>query len=88
MDLSIIRCLWKLDRKSEAIYQLLQTKKNHPLSVEVSLLLGEFYFQSRKIPQAILEWERVLYMDPKNKRALKFLSHTQNIQSVQEGDLA
>lgn len=88
LDLKIIQCLWKLDRKSEAIHQLLQTKRNHPLSVEVSLLLGEFYFQSRKIPQAILEWERVLYMDPKNKRALKFLSHTQNIQSVQEGDLA
>ena len=88
LDLSIIRCLWKLDRKAEAIHQLLQTKRNHPLSVEVSLLLGEFYFQSRKIPQAILEWERVLYMNPKNKQALKFLAHTQNIQSVQEGDLA
>ena len=88
LDLSIIRCLWKLDRKAEAIHQLLQTKRNHPLSLEVSLLLGEFYFQSRKIPQAILEWERVLYMDPKNKQALKFLAHTQNIQSVQEGDLA
>ena len=88
LDLSIIRCLWKLDRKREAIHQLLQTKRNHPLSVEASLLLGEFYFQSRKIPQAVLEWERVLYMDPKNKQALKFLAHTQNIQSVQEGDLA
>ncbi|MDE0151892.1 MAG: tetratricopeptide repeat protein [Bdellovibrionales bacterium] len=88
LDLSIIKCLWKLDRKGEAIHQLLQTKRNHPLSIEVSLLLGEFYFQSRKIPQAILEWERVLYMDPKNKKALKFLAHTQNIQSVQEGDLA
>ena len=88
LDLLTIQCLWKLDRKSEAIHQLLQTKRNHPLSIEVSLLLGEFYFQSRKIPQAILEWERVLYMDPKNKKALKFLAHTQNIQSVQEGGLA
>ena len=88
LDLLIIQCLWKLDRKREAVHQLLQIKRNHPLSVDVSLLLGEFYFQSRKIPQAVLEWERVLYMDPKNKKALKFLSHTQNIQSVQEGDLA
>ena len=88
LNLSVIQCLWKLDRKAEAIHQLLQTKRNHPLSIEVSLLLGEFYFQSRKIPQAILEWERVLYMDPKNKKALKFLAHTQKIQSVQEGDLA
>ena len=88
LDLLIIQCLWKLDRKREAIHRLLQTKRNHPLAVKVSLLLGEFYFQSRKIPQAILEWERVLYMDPKNKQALKFLAHTQNIQSVQEGSLA
>jgi len=88
LDLSIIRCLWKLDRKAEAIHQLLQAKRNHPLSIEVSLLLGEFYFQSRKVPQAILEWERVLFMDPKNKKALKFLAHTQNIQSIQEKDLA
>ncbi len=88
LDLSVIRCLWKLDRKSEAVHRLLQTKRNHPLSIEVSLLLGEFYFQSRKIPQAVLEWERVLYMDPKNKKALKFLAHTQKIQSVQEGSLA
>ena len=88
LEICIIKCLWKLDRKKEAVQKLQKLKRQNPLSIEVPLLLGQFYFQSRKIPQAISEWERVLRLDAGNKKALDFLQKTQHVQSVREDELA
>ena len=88
VDLLVAQCLWKLNRKREAIDRLQALKRLHSHSTEVSLLLGEFYFLSQKLPQAVCEWERVLKMDPKNQKALRLLAKTQTMQSVKETDLA
>ncbi len=88
VDLLIVQCLWKLDRKREAIEKLQELKRYNLHSTKVSLLLGEFYFLSQKVPAAISEWERVLKFDPKNQKALRLLAKTQTIQSVKETDLA
>ena len=88
LHLKVIRCLWKLNRRGEAVQKLLTLKRENPRSVDVLLLLGEFYFYMKKITFAILEWERVLKLDSKNTQALKWLSKTQNIQSVEENHFA
>ena len=88
VHLKVIRCLWKLNRKSEALKKLSALKRENPRSIDVLLLLGEFYFYMKKITFAILEWERVLKLDSKNTQALEWLSKTQNIQSVEENHFA
>lgn len=45
--------------------------------------MGDFYFDVKKITFAISQWEHVLKIDSKNQKALKKLSKTQNIQSVE-----
>ena len=88
VDLLIVRCLWKLNRKREAVEKLQAIKRKNLYSTQVSLLLGEFYFLSQRVPEAISEWERVLKLDSKNQKALHLLAKTQTIQSVKEADLA
>ena len=88
IHLKVVRCLWKLNRKGEAVQKLVALKRENPRSVDVLLLLGEFYFYMKKITFAILEWERVLRLDSKNTQALEWLSKTQNIQSVEENHFA
>ena len=84
-ELQVIQCLWKLNRKKEALTQTQTLKKKHPLNVSILVLLGEFYFELKRVTHAILEWERVLRLDPKNKVAIQWLSKVQYIQSV-KGD--
>lgn len=88
VQLRIIRCLWKLDKKSEAVNKLIALRKAHPTDCDTSLLLGYFYFQANKITAAIHEWERVLKIEPKNKRAIKYLAEIHHIQSVEENSFA
>ena len=89
VNLWIVKSLWHLDRRKEAVEKLQSLKKTHHKSFEVFLLLGEFYLMSRKVTRAVSELERVLKLDPNNQKALRLLSKTQTMQqSVEETDFA
>lgn len=84
IHLQLIKCLWNLDRKREAIEKLLLLRKKLPRCLEVSFLLGNYYYKSKKMTLAIHEWERILKLDPHNKKAMELLSQTQTSYNFKE----
>ena len=79
VQIQIARLLWKLNQKEIAQKYLINLISLYPNNVSARLLLAGWYFENKKLPKAINEWETVLMINPQNKEAYHCLLKVQNI---------
>lgn len=77
--IGLAKTLWQMDQKEEAWKVLKYFIQMEPTFIAARLLLAEWYFETQQIPQAVNEWETILYQDPKNEEAKKALINIQQI---------
>ena len=78
-QLQIARLLWKLNQKPVAEKYLKGFICLHPENIKARLLLAEWHFENKQIPQAINEWESILKMQPQNPEAHNCLLKMQRL---------
>ena len=89
LTLKIISCLENMGDMEEAIKRLIPLVKQFPEYYSAKNKLGQLYYETHRIPEAISTWEEVLSRDPENGKAKRLLSQAQNIEFVpaQEAEL-
>ncbi len=65
---------WKKNNKEEMLTTYRQAVKAYDKMPDAWLLLGQLYLLNEKKDSAIYAWNRCLTLDPKNEKALLFLS--------------
>jgi len=78
-QIKVASLFWKLKQKKIAEQYLRKFINTKPQNIKARLLLAQWYFESRQIPQAINEWENILRTNPNNKEAKDCLLKTQNL---------
>ena len=78
-QLQIARLLWKLDQKNTAEKYLKSFICLYPQNIKARLLLANWCFEKKQIPQAVNEWETVLRIHPKNIEAHNCLLKVQQL---------
>ncbi len=90
ISLKVADSLVKSDRASRAVNELKTLIQNYPHFIGARLKLGDIYFESNNILQAVEQWESVLLRDPQNPLAqskLKLADESGVIQTRNEVDL-
>ncbi len=77
--LQIARLLWQLNYKTTAKKYLKAFVSLYPQNKSAHLLLAGWYFEEGQIPQAVLAWENVLRIDPKDQLARGCLMKVQQM---------
>ena len=78
-QLQVARLLWKLNLKQSAEKFLKSLICLYPQNISARLLLAEWYFENKQVPQAVNEWESVLKMQPQNQEAHSCLLKVQQL---------
>lgn len=78
-QLQVARLLWKLNQKQSAEKYLKSFICLHPQNIPAHLLLAEWYFENKQIPQAVNTWESILKMQPQNQEAHNCLLKVQQL---------
>ena len=81
--IGMAKTLWQMSKKKEAWEVLKYFIQIDPKSIPARLLLADWYFETQQIPQAINEWESILYQDPKNEKARQALMNIQKMDSLE-----
>ena len=89
LTLKIVNCYEQMAQPEQAIQRIKPLIKQFPEYYTAKNKLGQLYFETNQIPEAIATWEEVLSRDPENAKAKKMLSQAQNIEFVpaQEAEL-
>ena len=77
--MGLANTLWQMGQKEEGWKVLKYFIQIEPTFIAARLLSAEWYFEIQQIPQAVNEWESVLYQDPKNEEATQALMNIQQI---------
>ena len=83
-QLQIARLLWKLDQKQSAEKYLKNFIRLYPMNIKSRLLLAEWYFENKQVPQAVNEWESILKQQPQNSEALNCLLKVQTLTELNQ----
>ena len=81
-QMQIAQVLWKLNQKHTAFKYLKNFLVRHPTHISARLLLADWYFETKDIPQAVHEWETVLTFSPTNLLARSALLKVQQLGEV------
>lgn len=84
IQLQIARLLWKLDQKQSAEKYLKNFIRLYPQNIKARLLLAEWYFENKQVPQAVNEWESILKKQPQNPEALSCLLKVQKLTELDQ----
>ena len=84
IQLQIARLLWRLDQKSGAEKYLNNFIRLYPKNIKARLLLAEWYFENKKIPQAVNEWESILKQEAQNQEAMNCLLKVQTLTELDQ----
>lgn len=84
VQLQIACLLWRLNQKQSAEKYLNNFIRLHPKNIKARLLLAEWYFENKQIPQAVNEWESILKQEPQNQEAMSCLLKVQTLTELDQ----
>lgn len=80
ITMNIVRCYESLEEFKLAVRMLKELCNEYPNFTPARLKLGKLYYETRQIPEAVEQWERVLHLDPDNKIAQDYLQLANSVQ--------
>lgn len=82
LKMKIIECFIQKEDETKALKELKLLVQEYPQFVPARLKLGLMYYGSKKIVEAIEQWETVLLRDPEHPLAIKYLQMAQESGST------
>ena len=80
ITMNIVNCYENLNELQLAVRMLKELCNEYPNFAPARLKLGKLYYETRQIPEAVEQWERVLSHDPNNKMAQDYLQLANSVQ--------
>lgn len=90
LTMKIVECHIQEGDRQKTVHLLRTLCRDFPKFVEGRLKLGKLYYDFHKVPDAILQWEQVLRVDPENTQAkeyLKLIHSMDTIHTLQDAGL-
>jgi tetratricopeptide (TPR) repeat protein len=78
IKMKIIDTYLKKGDGDKSIEELKTYIKDYPQDLKAQVLLGKVFYDFNRVPDAVDQWEKVLFRDPENEDAKKLLKVTQN----------
>ena len=72
-------CFIKASQHEQAIKELRQLVRDYPQYVPARLKIAEALYNSGRVADAVMEWERILLRDPENPVALRGIRYSQSV---------
>lgn len=85
LTLKISDCFIQKKDLPKAVKELTLGAQDFPQAISLRLKLGVILYNSKKISEAIREWERILLRDPSHPEALKYIHIAKKNQNHFEG---
>lgn len=82
LKMKVVECFIKQDDNAQALRELKALVQEYPQFIPARLKLGLMYFSSRKMIEAVEQWESVLLRDPEHPLAVKYLQMAQETGST------
>lgn len=76
--MKIIDTYAKKGDEDKAVQELKTYVKDYPQDLKAQVRLGQIYYNSNRIPDAVDQWEKVLFRDPDNEEAQRFIRISQH----------
>lgn len=83
INLKIIDCYAKKGDTDKAIRELKIFVKDFPQNTKAQLWLGVLLYNTKRIADAVDQWERVLFQEPGNEEARKYIRRAQQSQTTE-----
>lgn len=77
LKMKIIECFIKKDDSTRALKELKILVQEYPQFIPARLKLGLMYYNTKKIAEAVEQWETILLRDPGHPVAIKYLQMAQ-----------
>ncbi len=78
IKMKIIDTYQKKGDDEKAVQELKTYIKDYPQDLKAQVRLGQMHYDFSRIPEAIDQWEKVLFRDPENEDAKRLLKVSQN----------
>jgi tetratricopeptide (TPR) repeat protein len=82
IKMKIIDTYQKKGDEEKAVQELKTHIKDYPQDLKAQVRLGRIFYDSSRVPEAVDQWEKVLFRDPDNEDAKKFLRMAQNARQT------
>jgi tetratricopeptide (TPR) repeat protein len=82
LKMKVVECFLKKEDSARALKELRSLVQEYPQFIPARLKLGLICYNSKKIVEAIEQWETVLLRDPDHPLALKYLQMAQETGST------
>ena len=82
LTMKIVECHTQKGDTQKAVQILHTLCKEYPKFTSGRLRLGKIYYDSLRVPDAIIQWEQALRMDPQNAQAKEYLKLTQSMDII------
>jgi tetratricopeptide (TPR) repeat protein len=82
LKMKIVECFLKKDDGARALKELKVLVQEFPQFAPARLKLGLVYYHSKKIVEAVEQWETILLRDPEHPVAIKYLQMAQETGST------
>ncbi|MEQ1878780.1 MAG: tetratricopeptide repeat protein [Bdellovibrionia bacterium] len=83
INLKIIDCYVKKGDADKAIRELKIFTKDHPQHTKAQIWLGVLLYNTKRIADAVDQWEKVLFREPSNEEARKYVRRAQQSQMTE-----
>jgi tetratricopeptide (TPR) repeat protein len=83
IKLKIIDCYVKKGETEKAIRELKVFVKENPANTKAQTWLGLLLYSSKRVADAVDQWEKVLYRDPQNEEAKKYIRQAQQNRTTE-----
>jgi tetratricopeptide (TPR) repeat protein len=83
IKLKIIECYVKKGETDKAVRELKVFVKEQPQNSRAQIWLGLLLYNTKRVADAVDQWEKVLFRDPQNEEARKYLRQAQQQRTTE-----
>jgi tetratricopeptide (TPR) repeat protein len=83
IKLKIIDCHVKKGETDKAVRELKVFVKDHPENMRAQNWLGILLYNSKRVADAVDQWEKVLFREPENEEAKKYIRQAQQVRTTE-----
>ncbi|MCB0364294.1 MAG: tetratricopeptide repeat protein [Bdellovibrionaceae bacterium] len=87
LTMKIAECFVKLEDFTKAIKELRNLVRDFPAFVTARIRLGQLFYDSGQVPEAVAQWEAVIQREPEHPEAKRLLAQAQSVEVTKNSDL-
>jgi len=80
LTMKVAECFLRLEEFDRAIKELRNLVRDFPTFVTARIRLGQIFYDSGQVPEAVAQWEAVLQREPEHPEAKRLLQQAQSVE--------